>query len=549
MKTVSFAALSGAGLLFSSLALGQPEPAPSLFVTADRCIACHSGLNAASGEDVSIGYDWRASMMANAGRDPYWLASVRREISDHPQAQEAIEDKCSICHLPMARFTRKTTGGSGTILEHQAVEPTDPALTALARDGVSCSLCHQVLPDGLGDEGSFTGGFEIDTTQAAGEREIFGPHEVDAGRSRIMQSASSFSPAVSGHTGSSELCGSCHTVFTHAMDDRGRVVGELAEQVPYLEWLHSDYREERSCPDCHMPALEEPAAISSVLGEPRPNFSQHVFRGGNAFMLRLLNAHRGELGVEALPQELSATAERTEAYLQAAAAGIDIEALERKGDTLEIGVRVENLAGHKLPTAYPSRRAWLYLAVHNGSGRLLFESGAMHEDGSIAGHDGDSDATAFEPHHDVIDSPDQVQAYEPVMADWKGRPTTGLLYGVRYLKDNRLLPAGFDKQSASPHVAVLGAAADDPDFTAGGDHVRYRVGVEGASGPLTVTAELRYQTIGYRWARNLEDYPAAETERFLEMFDPLATTSMVRLARDTETWGDDASAGNSVGGR
>src|SRR5690606_3192561 len=74
------------------------------FSTSDQCIACHSNLRTSSGEDVSIGYNWRASMMANAARDPYWHAGVRREVIDHPTAQAAIEDTCSTCHMPMARF-------------------------------------------------------------------------------------------------------------------------------------------------------------------------------------------------------------------------------------------------------------------------------------------------------------------------------------------------------------------------------------------------------------------------------------------------------------
>ncbi len=34
-------------------------------------------------------------------------------------------------------------------------------------------------------------------------------------------------------------------------------MGELPEQVPYLEWAHSEYRDSRSCQGCHMPQLEE----------------------------------------------------------------------------------------------------------------------------------------------------------------------------------------------------------------------------------------------------------------------------------------------------
>ena len=63
-----------------------PAAADDLFKTADRCIACHKGITASDGTDVSIGYDWRASMMANSARDPYWHAAVRREITDFPES-------------------------------------------------------------------------------------------------------------------------------------------------------------------------------------------------------------------------------------------------------------------------------------------------------------------------------------------------------------------------------------------------------------------------------------------------------------------------------
>ena len=79
-----------------------------------------------------------------------------------------------------------------------------------------------------------------------------------------------------------------------------------------------------------------------------------------------------------------------------------------------------------------------------------------------------------------------------------GAPTTGLLQATRYLKDNRLLPRGFDKRTADPEIAVLGAAAADADFTGDGDRVRYRFPSAPAA---TVEVELRYQPIGYRWAR------------------------------------------------
>jgi hypothetical protein len=128
-----------------------------------------------------------------------------------------------------------------------------------------------------------------------------------------------------------------------------------------------------------------------------------------------------------------------------------------------------------------------------------------------------------------------VQIYESVMADAKGLPTTGLLLGVRYLKDNRLLPRGFDKAKASADVAVHGGAATDRDFGAAGDRVRYVVDIAKAQRPVTIQAELRFQTISYRWARNLAAYDAAETKRFGSYYDAMAAGSSTVVARASAT--------------
>ena len=111
--------------------------------------------------------------------------------------------------------------------------------------------------------------------------------------------------------------------------------------------------------------------------------------------------------------------------------------------------------------------------------------------------------------------------------------TTGLLSTTQYLKDNRLLPRGFAKERASADTAVHGEALADPDFTAGGDRVRYTVAVGDVAGALTVEAELLYQPIGFRWAHNLETYGQVEPRRFVGYYDEMATGSAVRLAGGT----------------
>jgi hypothetical protein len=162
----------------------------------------------------------------------------------------------------------------------------------------------------------------------------------------------------------------------------------------------------------------------------------------------------------------------------------------------------------------------------------VFESGAVDDSGAIRGNDNDVDPAGYEPHYEQITQPDQVQIYEPVLGTPARRPTTGLLTATQYLKDNRLLPRGFEKSTAAPEIGIHGQAADDADFAGGGDRIRYVVAVDG-SGPYTVDVELRYQAIGYRWAHNLSDYNAPEPKQFLSYFRSMSAGSSVVVATET----------------
>jgi len=126
-----------------------------------------------------------------------------------------------------------------------------------------------------------------------------------------------------------------------------------------------------------------------------------------------------------------------------------------------------------------------------------------------------------------------VQIYESVMVDQAGAVTTGLLSAVRYVKDNRLLPRGFDKRTADKDIAVHGGAADDADFTGAGDRVRYSIALSDAEGPFQLEAELWYQPISYRWATNLKKYDAVEPRRFTGYYDAMAAGSAVMLVKAT----------------
>jgi cytochrome c551/c552 len=523
------------GLLVASVPGAAQRPAGEtdlpLFATSNSCLACHRDLTTPHGEDVSIARHWQASMMGNAARDPYWQAAVRREVRDHATAQAVIEDECSICHMPMMRMEAKRAGHEGRIFAQLPIGGVQTAEAGLAADGVSCTVCHQITTDKLGTPASFVGGFHVATSSPPEGRPVYGPFEVDRGRRRIMRSSSGFVPAAATHLGSSEMCATCHTLITQAFGPNGEVVGELPEQVPYQEWEHSDYARTRSCQACHMPEVAEPTPITTTLGQPRPNLSRHGFQGGNFLMPRLLNRFRGELGVTSGAADLAGAADRAVVHLRDETAAVTIEAPALRDGTLAAEVIVTNRAGHKLPTAYPSRRAWLHIVVRDARDRVVFESGRMEPDGRISGNDNDADPHAVEPHREEIAAPEDVQIYEAVMVDRAGVITTGLLSAVAYTKDNRLLPLGFDKATASAQVAVHGGAREDADFGAGHDRVRLRIPVSGSpAAPYRLQVALRYQPIAFRWARNLGEVDAIEAKRFTQYYEEMAPASSVVLA-------------------
>ncbi|MCI0418989.1 MAG: hypothetical protein L0312_07190, partial [Acidobacteria bacterium] len=110
----------------------------------------------------------------------------------------------------------------------------------------------------------------------------------------------------------------------------------------------------------------------------------------------------------------------------------------------------------------------------------------INAQGLIQGNDNGADPARYEPHYAEIQSGDQMQIYESIMANQAGSPTTGLVSAVRFVKDNRLLPRGFDKSRADQDIAVRGSAAQDPDFSGGGDHVRYSVVLGDSEGPFRI---------------------------------------------------------------
>ncbi|UCE61287.1 MAG: hypothetical protein JSU63_05975 [Phycisphaerales bacterium] len=503
---------------------------PALFVRSGLCTPCHNGLSDEANNDVSIGTTWQPTMMANAARDPYFLAKVSTEVARNPHLAAVIEDTCATCHMPMAR-TQTTAEGSSAAMLDDGLLDADNELHAEAMDGISCAFCHQIEDVGLGESTSFSGKYVVDTTTESPDRVNYGPY-TDPDQD-TMRLTSGFTPVYGEHVTEAALCATCHTLFTPYVDAEGNVLGEFPEQTAFLEWQHSDFGdgagEDRTCQYCHMPDAQGEVVISvSPAGlEARKPFARHHFVGGNALMLSILDEHRNELEVAANAAGFEAVTGRVLDQLQNDAADLTIASAETDGDTLTVDLGIENKAGHKFPTGFPARRVWIHLTVADGDGVVFFESGASEADGSIVGNDADDDLSTFEPHYTAITSQDQVQIYESVMKNSDGEITYTLLRAALYAKDNRLLPIGFDKATAGADFATAGGALADNDFVDGWDSVAYMVDITGRQGPFAVAVELLYQSVAFPFVEDMRGEDSALAERFVGYFDDADKTPTV----------------------
>jgi len=515
MKSTSKLIIIIVSTLVASLALAQdlPDDESSMFTGSGNCAQCHSSngsANTENGVDISMPTQWRSTMMANAARDPLWRAKVSAEIDEFPQFKAAIETKCTRCHAPMAHEQAIRDGQGGYTLEQLENDP-------LALDGVSCTLCHQVEPDNFGLPQSYSGHFEFDET-----RQIYGPFTNPL--TGPMNNRSNFTPVAAAHMGESELCATCHTLFTSYVGNDGQLTGSFPEQTPYLEWKNSTFGQNNvECQSCHMPVAETAQDIATMPGwhtVTREPYAKHEFTGANEFMLTILKNNIAELGVTASEANFESTLARTRNTLETQTVGLSAMHTLTE-DTLSVDLMLENLCGHKLPTGIPLRRMWVHLKVTGSGGVTVFESGNWDTDGEIAGLD-----EGYEPHHNQINDPDQIQIYEPIMMDVNGNQTYTLLRAAGYLKDNRLPPMGFTSaHSAYDSTAVEGLALQDPDFNrnagvegSGSDLVHYRIPVT-SSGPFRVDVQVCYQTLPPRIFQDINSHDTTEVHVFAPMYE------------------------------
>ncbi len=508
-----------AGFAFGGL---LPIDSNILFPTAKTCGGCHGhdpngfAMVSTSGEDVNIYDDWRGTMMANAARDPFWRAKVTHEILVNPAHSLKLQDKCTSCHAPAGHYQAK-------LKRHQAFYTLAELYTdTLGLDGVTCQICHAQAPDRLGELNS--GALYFDTAYI---RIAYGPYEVPF--VPPMRDFVGITPLFGGHISDAGLCAGCHTLITGTADLAGQPTGgTFVEQATYHEWLNSRYDEDHdnvTCQACHIPQIQDEIIISANYQFLTPQFPYglHELAGANVTMLKLLKQNRVALEIPAEAAQFDSTIASTLRMLQQKSLDIKLEPRVLNGDTAVFDLTLINKAGHKFPSGYPSRRAWVELEVKNAAGESIFHSGRFNPDFSLPDEDPN-----FEPHYNVVNSDAQVQIYELVPGDVTGAFTNVLERCDKALKDNRLVPQGFTANDpVYDTTRIAGAAVIDPDFNrdasgaegSGADVIHYHIPVKGYSGTLSVAAKVWYQSLPPKWMAPMFSVSTPEIDSFRVMFE------------------------------
>ncbi|MBK6542440.1 MAG: hypothetical protein IPG10_14395 [Flavobacteriales bacterium] len=489
------------------------------FATAGRCAGCHGhdqdtlASIDAQGRDVNVADDWRSSMMGNSARDPFFRAKMEHEVLVNPGHQGAIEGKCLSCHAPLGFHEERMLG-------HAPFTAAMLDTSTIGLDGVSCTSCHMQNPDSAGT--LFSGELRFDSAL------VYGPYEDDEINQAIMEFFVGFRPGYGEHIQDGRVCAGCHTLITGTLDLQGNTTGdEFVEQATWHEWLNSVYTADpqTNCRGCHLPRITDSIRLAADYAflQGHSPFGLHHLVGGNEFMLKLLKENRQALGIPATGVQFDSTIARTVDQLRHRTLDLDLVLTSRDPDTAYIEARLVNLAGHKFPSGYPSRRAFVQLVVTDAQNDTLFASGLLDTTYEVIGHD-----ATYEAHYDMINDPGQAQIYELVMGDVNGDVTTVLERAKDPIKDNRLVPQGFSTTHYTYDTTrIAGVPASDIDFNHdafgvegnGGDIVRYHIPMNGFDGLIQVSARVYYQPVPPAWNEEMFSMQGPRIDSFRTLYD------------------------------
>ena len=411
-----------AAVMSAGLAFAQPVPTtPNDFkmpgtqpntmsvppVTAMNCANCHAYYAEAveqpiDNEPFSM---WSASMMGQAGRDPVFFAALYVANNDAAFAGEF----CLRCHAPQGW------------LQGRSSDPTGAALTDEDREGVACSVCHQMVNPAYAPGQSpaidlpilqalATSG-HLPTNAHSGQV-VLDPDGVRRGPYELT--------GTHPHTGvqspfhrQSAMCGTCHDISNPVyarQPDGSYAITPLNQEAPnhdkheqfpiertYSEWLNSSFAQGpidmggrfggnnplvSSCQDCHMPKTGGHGCEPNFGAEFRSDLPRHYFAGANTWVLKAVRDLYPDWITFLSAERVDDAIARSEAMLDAAS---DLDVTYANN---QVSVRITNQTGHKLPTGYnEGRRMWLNVRFYNADGNLVLEHGAYDFATGILDHE------------------------------------------------------------------------------------------------------------------------------------------------------------------
>ncbi len=539
----------------------QPATGPGQFISSSQCMSCHGGLNGpfgptmflpspnppvppatVSGMNVSPYGEWRWSPMGLAGRDPVFFAQLESEFAyfntlpspRREQLTTMVRNACLTCHGAMGKRQLDTDkGGTGDFqLSYlQLTDRSNPNFKygALARDGISCQVCHRNAPTQTPPgqtpleyflKNSITGHFQVSKPD-----ELYGPFKDDEISPYTMETGTGIKPEFNPYIKTSRMCGSCHTIDLPVVDGSP---GEMKiEQATYLEWLNSQYQNEfgtswpkaKSCQECHMPGdyhsqkkginvspIQQRIAIIEDETYPdaehrvpddkitvrvrKEGFRRHEFLGLNVFLLQMFDQFNDVLGVRKDDYMTGSSTDLQDAidnYVQQAqseSAQVAASAIVTGPQQLQANVSVTNLAGHRFPSGVSFRRLFIELSVTDANQKVVWASGRTNNLGVIVDGNGKplpseffseyKDAQgktrqSYQPHYEIITSQNQVQIYEELNQDADGKFTTNFTRRDEQVKDNRLLPIGWTRKGPDPSLNGRYLQATFPEGNAAKD--------------------------------------------------------------------------------
>ncbi|HAA01439.1 MAG TPA: hypothetical protein DEP18_01365 [Flavobacteriales bacterium] len=513
-----------------------PLPFNEFFHHSVQCAGCHGydstgfASTDGAGNDVNLVDDWKTSMMALSAIDPLWRAKVSHEGQVNPGHATALENTCTKCHAPMGHYTARFKGLAPYTIANLVTD-------SLGLDGVSCSGCHMIDSTvGL----TFSGEIPFDTIHRGtnGYRTEYGPFQNPVAAN--MQLYVGITPTFSTHVSEGRMCSSCHTLVTNTADLSGNLTGgTFVEQATYHEWLNSSYPSmDITCQKCHMPQLEDPIVLYNELGMiGRAPFNLHFFQGANAFMVDLIKRNKQKLGLNHLADiHFENTIAAIEDMMTNSTLDLDIIGTPYAAqDSLYIDLSLLNKAGHKFPSGYPSRRAFVQMIVIKSNGDTLFRSGLMQPNGEIMHNTG-----PYQNHYSMINQETQTQIYEMIMGDVMGDRTTVLERAALHLKDNRIPPLGFTTtHSAYDTIQIVGNASSDTNFNRNGategtgkDILHYHIPLNGFMGEVSIYTKVYYQTVNPGWLNEMFAYNTPAIDSFRNWYNQSDQTPLL-VARDS----------------